>query len=105
MRSSLLQRNWEQFTFLVDREWQRRRVLAEGVSNDAVEGIMSAARNAGALANKICGAGGGGCMITCIRPEDRAKVEAALTSAGAEVLPFQVVHEGMKIEWNHRENE
>jgi D-glycero-alpha-D-manno-heptose-7-phosphate kinase len=105
MRSSLLDRDWEQFTFLVDREWQRRRMLAEGVSNETVEGIMSAARNAGALANKICGAGGGGCMITCIKPEDRARVEAALTWAGAEVLPFRVVHEGMKIERNHRENE
>lgn len=98
MRACLLERNWGEFASLVDREWQNRRTLAEGVTNETVEGIMRAARDAGALANKLCGAGGGGCMITCIEPDDRPGVEAALAAAGAEVLPFKIVSEGIRLQ-------
>jgi D-glycero-alpha-D-manno-heptose-7-phosphate kinase len=105
MRSCILNQDWELFSVLIEREWQSRRNLAKGVSTETVDKIMLAALHAGALANKLCGAGGGGCMITCIRPEDRANVEAALTSAGAEVLPFHLVQEGMKIERQHMEKQ
>jgi D-glycero-alpha-D-manno-heptose-7-phosphate kinase len=98
MQSCILNRNWDDFAGIVDREWQRRRMLAQGVTNDAVENVMRAALEAGALSNKLCGAGGGGCMITCIKPESRPKVEAALTAAGAEVLPFRIVNDGIKLE-------
>jgi D-glycero-alpha-D-manno-heptose-7-phosphate kinase len=98
MRSCILRRDWDEFASLVEREWQHRRRLAKGVSNESVEKIISAALDAGAMANKLCGAGGGGCMITCVRPEGRTNVEAALTSSGAEVLPFKLVQEGMKVQ-------
>lgn len=104
MRSCILRRDWNEFAALVDREWKHRRTLADGVSNESVERIMSASLDGGALANKLCGAGGGGCMITCIKPEDRTKVESALVSAGANVLQFQIMETGMKIEKMDTEN-
>ncbi|RJP18252.1 MAG: hypothetical protein C4520_14735 [Candidatus Abyssobacteria bacterium SURF_5] len=103
MRSCVEERNWDNFAALIDQEWQRRRLLADGVSNEMIEKIMSAALNAGALANKLCGAGGGGCMITVINPEDRTEVESALISEGADLLPFHVVQEGLKIEYQPME--
>jgi D-glycero-alpha-D-manno-heptose-7-phosphate kinase len=103
MRSCIVARDWDAFAMLVDREWQRRRRLADGVSNEVVEKIMSSALAAGALSNKLCGAGGGGCMITCVRPQDRSHVEAALVSAGAEVAPFQLVQKGMNVQYMEKE--
>ncbi|UCD56863.1 MAG: hypothetical protein JSV16_13730 [Candidatus Hydrogenedentota bacterium] len=93
MHACILERNWKEFACIVDQEWQNRRTLAEGVTNETVDAIMCAARDAGALASKLCGAGGGGCMITCIEPGDRSKVETDLTAAGAEVLPFRIVRD------------
>lgn len=98
MRYSIMERDWKALASLIDEEWQSRRELAQGVTNEKVDAVMAAALNAGALANKICGAGGGGCMITCIAPERRDTVEAALTAAGAEVLPYKIVNEGIRIE-------
>jgi len=98
MRKSILERDWEQVASLIDQEWQIRRTLAEGVTTEAVEKIMQAALEAGAAANKLCGAGGGGCMITFVLPKKRQRVEAALAAAGAEVLPFKIVAGGVSVE-------
>ena len=98
MRECIIQRDWAKMASLLAQEWENRCALAEGVTNDRVDSMMGAALNAGALAGKLCGAGGGGCMITCIQPEDRGKVENALTAAGAEVLPFKILTAGIKIE-------
>jgi len=98
MRDCIMDCRWEGLAPIIRQEWQSRRSLAEGVTNERVEAIMSAALDAGALANKLCGAGGGGCMITCIEPDTRGRVEAALAAAGAEVLPFKIVRDGIRIE-------
>jgi D-glycero-alpha-D-manno-heptose-7-phosphate kinase len=97
MRESVMQRDWAAMAALLAQEWENRRALAEGVTNERVDSMMDAALNAGALANKLCGAGGGGCMITCIDPEDRKEVEDALTAAGAEILPFKILTTGLEI--------
>jgi D-glycero-alpha-D-manno-heptose-7-phosphate kinase len=82
---------------LLDREWMLRKGLADGVTTLEIETIMAAARRAGALASKICGAGGGGCMITLAEPNDVVRVSAALKHAGAEILPARLVTQGLRM--------
>lgn len=95
MRDALRARDFDVFAMLLDREWQNRKELAGGVSNARIERLMAAASAAGALAGKICGAGGGGCMISACRPEDRDAVSAALATAGATVLPLRIPRGGV----------
>ena len=59
--------------------------------------MMTAAKSAGAVANKICGAGGGGCMISAARPKDVPAVRKALAEAGAQVLPATLTNQGMQV--------
>ncbi|MCH7494382.1 mevalonate kinase, partial [bacterium] len=47
---------------------------------------FAAAEQAGALATKVCGAGGGGCALALVEPNRRQAVGAALEAAGAELL-------------------
>jgi D-glycero-alpha-D-manno-heptose-7-phosphate kinase len=95
MRGALDQQDWDAFTVLLDREWQLRRGLAEGVSTPEIDLIIAAARRAGAQASKICGAGGGGCMITAAEPGTVDHVRQALADAGAQILPATLVSEGL----------
>ena len=81
----------------LDREWQNRRGLAEGVTNERIDAMVLAAKNAGALASKICGAGGGGCMLTLCAPDKHAQVLEALRNRGAEILEATIDTEGMKV--------
>jgi len=90
-------RNWAELPPLVDREWSIRRSLAPGITTPRIEEMMAAARSAGATASKICGAGGGGCMITLTDPRKRSKVETALSETGAQLLPFATDREGLTL--------
>jgi D-glycero-alpha-D-manno-heptose-7-phosphate kinase len=89
--------SWKELPDLINREWSVRRSLAPGVSTPRIESMMTAADRAGALAGKVCGAGGGGCMITLVPPRKRTAVEAALVSAGGELLPFEIESRGLVV--------
>jgi D-glycero-alpha-D-manno-heptose-7-phosphate kinase len=75
---------------LVQKEWDIRRKLAPGISTERTDSIMAASSAAGAKANKICGAGGGGCMVTMCPSNRRIAVEKAIAEAGGEVIPFRI---------------
>jgi D-glycero-alpha-D-manno-heptose-7-phosphate kinase len=67
------------------------------ISTPVIDRLISSARRQGALAGKVCGAGGGGCVALLIDPEARARVEAAVLAAGAELLPHGIDREGVRI--------
>ncbi len=80
------------------REWENRRALAEGVTTPGIDRMVESARNAGALASKICGAGGGGCLLTLARPDRREAVRQALEESGAQILQARLDDRGLEVE-------
>jgi mevalonate kinase len=55
-----------------------------GVSSDDLDGLVTAARAAGALGAKLTGGGRGGCVLTLAEDDDHAdRIAAALRGAGA----------------------
>jgi D-glycero-alpha-D-manno-heptose-7-phosphate kinase len=62
-----------------------------------IDGIIAAARRNGALAGKVCGAGGGGCLTLLIEPDARKSVEAAVIAAGGELLPMKIDRHGVRV--------
>jgi D-glycero-alpha-D-manno-heptose-7-phosphate kinase len=98
MREAIKKRDWAWFARLLDEEWRNRKELAAGVTTEQIDGLMEAARGAGALASKICGAGGGGCMITAVPEGAREAVIRALEENGARVLPFRISKEGLRVQ-------
>ncbi len=97
MRQAMLAFDLDWVGDLLDKEWQCRRQLAEGVTTPHIEQMAAAAREAGAIASKIMGAGGGGCMITVVKENRRQAVEAALRQAGATIMPFQIDRKGLTV--------
>src|SRR3990172_4107337 len=82
---------------LLREEWEQRRGLAEGVSTPEIERAITTARKAGALASKVCGAGGGGCVVSVVPAERKGTVERALTEANFRVLPFRIARRGLQV--------
>jgi D-glycero-alpha-D-manno-heptose-7-phosphate kinase len=97
MRHSLVAGDMEEFARLLAVEWENRKVLAEGVTTPEIDAMIAAAEAKGARASKLCGAGGGGCMITYAEPENVPAVTKALAAAGATPLPFRIVPTGIQM--------
>jgi D-glycero-alpha-D-manno-heptose-7-phosphate kinase len=68
-----------EFGSILDESWRLKRGLASTISTDQIDNWYAAAMAAGAIGGKICGAGGGGCMLFVVAPECRAAVRAALS--------------------------
>jgi D-glycero-alpha-D-manno-heptose-7-phosphate kinase len=95
VRTVIERSQWSELGRLVRGEWEFRRRNLKTISTPLVDRIISSARRNGALAGKVCGAGGGGCLTLVIDPEARTRVENAVTAAGGTLLPLQIDREGV----------
>jgi len=98
MRGALESGDWEAFGRLLGEEWENRKVLAEGVTNEQIDGLMATAAEAGAISSKICGAGGGGCMISFCEPGAKETVSQSIADAGGRVLDCRISRSGVTVE-------
>jgi D-glycero-alpha-D-manno-heptose-7-phosphate kinase len=98
VREALDRNEWIEAGCLVREEWEFRRGNLRTISTPLIDRVIAAARRHGALAGKVCGAGGGGCVTLVIDPEAREKVEAAVVKAGAKLLPFRIDRQGVSLE-------
>jgi D-glycero-alpha-D-manno-heptose-7-phosphate kinase len=97
MRDCLLAQDLKKFPRLLNEEWEIRKNIAEGVTNPRIEEIIAEGKKAGALASKLCGAGGGGCMITYAEPENREKVVKSLEAKEVKYIEFKIARKGLSI--------
>jgi D-glycero-alpha-D-manno-heptose-7-phosphate kinase len=97
LRIAILRADWNEVGKLVREEWTARRRNLPNISTPVIDNIISAARKNGALAGKVCGAGGGGCVTLLIDPPARERVEAAVRGAGGEILPMYIDRHGVRV--------
>ncbi len=64
---------------LLDENWELKKQLAQGISNDSIDELYAAARSAGAVGGKITGAGGGGFLLLYCPRDRHGSVRAALS--------------------------
>ncbi|MDR3623862.1 MAG: hypothetical protein P4L16_01840 [Chlamydiales bacterium] len=67
-----------ELSFLLHESWEMKKQLSSKVSSSFIDQAYSAARNAGAYAGKLCGAGSGGFLALFVPPERQHKVKEAL---------------------------
>jgi len=97
MRKQLEIGDWVHFNVLMGEEWENRKRLAPGVSTPEIDRVIEGAATVPAENGKVCGAGGGGCVVIPIDPKQRKAVEQAISYAGATVLPFEASAQGVTV--------
>jgi D-glycero-alpha-D-manno-heptose-7-phosphate kinase len=98
VREALDRNDWGEVGRLMREEWEFRRRNLRTISTPLVDRVISSARRQGALAGKVCGAGGGGCVTLLIDPDARARVEAAIVAEGAKLLPIKIDRAGVALQ-------
>jgi D-glycero-alpha-D-manno-heptose-7-phosphate kinase len=96
MHRALFQADWDAVAALLNEEWRLRRTNAPGISTPVIDKLIAAASQHGARAAKVCGAGGGGCVIVMVERGTRRQVEDAVRANGGEPLDFRIAAEGLR---------
>lgn len=100
MRAALSSNDLDSAAALMGREWQERKQLSQKVTTEIIEKAIAVASGAGAIAGKVCGAGGGGCIAFLCREGARAGVEkalGALSPDGLRILPVRPTKIGLQV--------
>jgi D-glycero-alpha-D-manno-heptose-7-phosphate kinase len=97
MHAALELGKWDEVARLLGEEWKLRRTNAPGITTPLIDKLISAARRKGALAAKVCGAGGGGCFVLFVREGSHQQVAEAIRKNGGRVLPFRVNPDGVTV--------
>ncbi|HKD83780.1 MAG TPA: hypothetical protein VKB58_03445 [Terriglobales bacterium] len=96
MRNALAMQDWDRVGQLINDEWTLRRTNAPGIATPQIDMLIEIAKRNGARAAKVCGAGGGGCVIALVEEGARKQVEDAIRRRGGQPLDFGVAAEGLQ---------
>ncbi len=97
MRRALEANRWDDVAHHLALEWDLRKRLAPGVTTEALDALIGRGLDAGADAAKVCGAGGGGCVLFLAPPDAGDRVRRALAGGGARLLPCGIDTEGLRV--------
>jgi D-glycero-alpha-D-manno-heptose-7-phosphate kinase len=97
MHQALLLRDWKDVARLLRDEWKLRRTNAPGITTPFIDRLVAIATRNGCRAAKVCGAGGGGCVIFLAEEGARDRVANAIAGAGARVLPSGISRFGVRV--------
>ncbi len=81
----------------IEFEMENRRKLAPGVITPEIDELIAYAKEHGAKAAKICGAGGGGCVMFWTNPNDKYPLIKKLRERDTQILDFHVDSEGLSV--------
>ena len=97
MHQSFLRHDWEDIARLLREEWKLRRTNAPGITTPLIDKLIATAQKNGGRAAKVCGAGGGGCVLLMVEEGAQDAVSRAVTEAGGRMLPLKVARQGLEI--------
>jgi D-glycero-alpha-D-manno-heptose-7-phosphate kinase len=97
MERAVRSASWTEVARLLREEWKLRKTNAPGITTPLIEKLVSSAMKQGARAAKVCGAGGGGCVIFFVEPDAQGRVKRAIEQQGGQVLPFKVHARGVSV--------
>jgi D-glycero-alpha-D-manno-heptose-7-phosphate kinase len=98
MHQALAEADWDQAARLLREEWKLRKTNTPRISTPLIDRLIKAAARNGALAAKVCGAGGGGCVVFLCEPAARERVATAVAAQGGRVLPAKLARQGLRLD-------
>jgi D-glycero-alpha-D-manno-heptose-7-phosphate kinase len=99
VRSAILAGDWDSVGKTLAAAHPQRKKLSPNITTPQMDHLIDTALANGAVAPKVCGAGGGGCIAFFCEEGRRKEVEAALSQEeGCEVLDWNFSESGLEIQ-------
>ncbi|WP_346237230.1 dehydrogenase [Niabella insulamsoli] len=96
MKEALLKGQLHEIGHILNIGFEQKRKMAQGINNQLIDDIYTAAKAAGATGGKISGAGGGGFMVFYCPGNSKYKVKEALHTFGGVNRTYQFTKHGLK---------
>lgn len=87
-----LKKDWAKLPALFRDEYKYRVQLCDAFSSPEIEKLHQITLQNGAEAVKICGAGGGGCVLVWVSPSNREKVVQVCQKEGFQTMNSRIVN-------------
>jgi D-glycero-alpha-D-manno-heptose-7-phosphate kinase len=101
LREAMLQSNWIDVGEILKKAHPARKRLSPNITTPHMDQLIEAAENNGAIAAKVCGAGGGGCIAFFCEDGRKKEVERAIVNQdGADVLDWKLNSDGLTVRVN-----
>ena len=97
LRDALLSGDWDGAGQAIGREWEARKRLSPEVTNRFIDDLIEGGCAAGAVAGKVCGAGGGGCLFLWANEGRGDAIRSRLVEMGGEILDYEFTTRGVSI--------
>ena len=97
MREALLTGDWKDVAELLALEWENRKLNFKGISTPTIDSMIEQTQKQGTVAAKVCGAGGGGCVVFMVEPGTKPAVEQALAQMGGQIINFAYSRTGLEV--------
>jgi D-glycero-alpha-D-manno-heptose-7-phosphate kinase len=98
LRAALLESDWTLVGEILKAAQPQRKKLSPNITTPRMDQLIETAMSNGAIAAKICGAGGGGCIAFFCEEGKKSEVENALRKEkDAEVLDWHISNDGLVI--------
>lgn len=99
LRDALLENRWNDVGEILKKAHPARKRLSPNITTPHMDHLIEVAEATGAIATKVCGAGGGGCIAFFCEEDRKADVENALADEeNAEVLQWRINSQGLTID-------
>jgi D-glycero-alpha-D-manno-heptose-7-phosphate kinase len=98
LREALVAADWAAAGEILRLGYPQRKRLSPHITTPHMDHLIEVAHASGAIATKVCGAGGGGCIAFFCEEGRKAEVETALgNEEGAEVLKWRLQPGGLQV--------
>ena len=98
MRAALLENDWTRVGEVLRAAYPRRKKLSPNITTAQMDSLIEKALANGAIAAKVCGAGGGGCIAFFCEDGEKPNVERALAAEpDAQVLRWKLSEQGLTV--------
>ena len=97
MRAALRKGDLRGFAALLNDNWGYHQMLHPSCSTPELLHFVQTGLEHGALGAKVCGAGGGGCVVYYAKDNERPRLVSAIKKLGGHILPFSFDTEGVVV--------